>query len=308
MSRNNALFVIFAPIAFVLMWASGPIAVETGLASSSAPTFLLLRALGAAISCWVIWFFVRDRLPRTRPEWTRTVVVAILLQTAYQGFFFIAVGTGIPAGIVAVVLGTQPLLTTLITRQGRSPRFRAGLLIGLAGVALTVSSALGTTAAADVAGTLTGVLFAFLALLAITGGTVVQGRTTGVGTWASLAIQYSISSAAFAVTVACTGGPRLTGRPAFFLALGWMVAVISVGAAALLYFMVARGEIARVTSLFYCVPPVTALLDLLISGTALTALELAGIGLVLLAVALIQAAPRERKTAEPAPGASVVSR
>ncbi|MFE0028352.1 DMT family transporter [Amycolatopsis sp. NPDC059021] len=310
MPRKKSSFVVAAPLAFVLMWASGPIAVETGLSSSSAPTFLLLRALGSAALCWGVWFFVRDRLPRTGPEWTRTVVVAILLQTVYQGFFFAAVGAGLPAGIIAVILGTQPILTTLITRPGRDRRFRAGLVIGLAGVVLTVSSALGAPSRAGTASMVTGLLFAFLALGAITGGTIVQGRTTNVGTWAALAIQYSISSAAFAVTTACTGGPRLTGHPAFFLALGWMVVVVSVGAAALLYFMVARGEVARVTSLFYCVPPVTALLDLLFSGTALTAVELAGIGLVVVAVALIRTGTsRFRRTTrtdtapEPAAGA-----
>ncbi|MEV4392525.1 DMT family transporter [Nonomuraea sp. NPDC049607] len=200
--------------------------------------------------------------------------------------------------IIAVVLGTQPIFTTLLTRPGHDRRFRTGLLIGLLGVILTVGPAFGSTSRASETGTLSGFLFAFLALGAITVATIVQGRSVGVGTWAALAIQCTISSAAFAVITACTGGLHLTSHPAFFLALGWMIVVVSVGAAALLYLMVAAGEVARVTSLFYCVPPVTALLDLLFSGTVLTAVEFVGIGLVVVAVALVPPTARQGRRSD----------
>ncbi|GAB3460895.1 hypothetical protein GCM10027570_46270 [Streptomonospora sediminis] len=105
-------------------------------------------------------------------------------------------------------------------------------------------------------------VFSLVALAGITFGTLMQGQLKRIGIWAFLALQSSISASVFSI-IALAGG-QLRAQPGFglFSAVGWMVAVVSVGATALLYVMIGRGEAVRVSSLFYCVPPVTALLDL----------------------------------------------
>ncbi|HET6286854.1 MAG TPA: DMT family transporter [Amycolatopsis sp.] len=275
-----------APIAFVLMWASGAIAVLYGLEHSSVVTFLLLRALGAAAVSWLVWLVVRDPLPARQGQWARLIAVAILLQVFYQGFFFLALGTGAPAGVVAVLVGFQPVLTAILTRPGYDPTLYTGLALGFAGVAVTSASGIDLSEV----GSVVGVLFSIAALVGITLGTLVQGRTVGVGVWASLALQSTISAIVYAVIALTTGNLRAQVNSELVAAVGWMVLVVSVGATALLYLMIGKGEATKVTSLFYCVPPVTALLDWAFFGRFLTVWEIAGVVLVSLAVALTQRA------------------
>lgn len=279
-----------AAATFVLLWSSGAIAVSIGLGETDAVTFLALRALGAAMVSWLVWLVVRDQLPRTRPDWLRTVAVAVLLQVGYQMCFFLALANRLPAGLLAVIVGVQPVLTALITRSGRGRRLWTGLLLGLVGVAFSVSSSIAAPSEQS------GVLFGLGALLAITVGTIVQGRIRTVGTWASLSTQSTIAAATMLLTAGVVNGRvALPQFGTFYLALGWMVLVVSVGATALLYTMVTRAETVRVTSLFYCVPPVTAALDYLVFRTLLGPAELFGMALVVIALVLIQATPPENR-------------
>jgi drug/metabolite transporter (DMT)-like permease len=73
----------------------------------------------------------------------------------------------------------------------------------------------------------------------------------------------------------------------FVFALGWLVIVLSLGAITLLYIMIRRGAAAKVASLFYLVPPVTAVFAFLLFGETLGVLALAGMALAALAVALV---------------------
>lgn len=297
MTARQRLYGTAGAAAFVVMWASGAIAVTFGLRDSDVLTFLSLRAAGAALISWLVWARLRDPLPSTRGEWGRVVAVAVLLQVGYQLAFFLALAHALPAGLLAVIVGCQPVLTALITRSGRGRTLWLGLLLGLVGVTLTVSSSLAAPGPAGLA----GVVFGILALLAITGGTVIQGTIRATGTWASLATQTTISTIVMATATVAATTPRLPTSGAFYLSLAWMVIVVSVGATALLYIMVSATETVRVTSLFYCVPPVTSALDYAVFGTRLTAVEIVGMAFVVVAIALIQTAqPRPA----PAPQAS----
>ncbi|MGH3973402.1 MAG: DMT family transporter [Pseudonocardiaceae bacterium] len=289
MTARQRRYGIAGAAAFVVMWASGAIAVKFGLRDSDALTFLFLRAAGAMLISWLVWARVRDPLPTTRGEWCRVAAVAVLLQVGYQLAFFLALAQHLPAGLLAVIVGFQPALTALITRSGRSRMLWSGLLLGLVGVTLTVSSSLAMPGPAGHA----GVVFGILALLAITLGTIIQGTICTTGTWASLATQTTISTSVMATvtataTTATATTLRLPTSGVFYLALAWMVIVVSVGATALLYIMVTATETVRVTSLFYCVPPVTTAMDYAVFGTRLTAVEIVGMALVVVAIAIIQ--------------------
>jgi drug/metabolite transporter (DMT)-like permease len=287
------------PLVFVLMWSSGAIAVKFGLQDSGVATFLFLRALGAAVVSWAVWWWVRDELPHGRSDWLKTATVALLLQVGYQGFFFLALSTHVAAGLLAVIVGFQPVLTALLTRPSRDWILWTGLVGGFLGVVLTVSSSL-DTGSADVLGIAT----AICALVAITLGTLVQSSLHGVGTWASLSLQTTLSTLVLAGMAGVSGSLALPREVSFVFPLGWMVLVISVGATALLYVMVRQRAVVRVSSLFYCVPPVTAGLDYLFFGTVLSGWELAGMLLVVISVAMIQlpaATIAQRASRQPKP-------
>lgn len=294
-----------APAVFVLLWASGPPAVQAGLPHTTVPAFLFLRSAGAAALAWGVWALVRDPLPAGARSWLRLGAVALLMQVVYQGFFFLALAAGSPAATVIVIVALQPVLTAAVTGAGRGPAVWAGLALGVSGAALTAGAGLGELSGGD--GGALGLACAFAALLGITAGTLVQGRASGTGLWASLALQSSLSAVVFAAVASAGGRMRFDWEPGLLVGAGWMAAVVSVGATALLYAMVARGEAAGVAALFFCVPPVTALLEWAVHGRVPSPVEAAGMVCAIAAIAAVRRGPAgrgRRRTGRPTAPAS----
>ncbi|MEJ2579347.1 MAG: DMT family transporter [Kineosporiaceae bacterium] len=272
-----------APWAFVLMWSSGAIFAELGLRYAAPFAFLAIRATLSAAIAWAVGVRIRDVMPADASAWRRTIGVGLVMQGGYQAMFFLSLHRGISAGTLAAVLGMQPLLTGMFTAGRRAPW--TGLAIGLAGLFLVVAD---TIDPEDFTASAGGVVAAVGALLCMTFGTIAQQRLTGTGLWSSIAIQQSAASGLFVPLALATGQTTVVADPRFWAAAAWMVIVVSTGATALLFVMVRQGNPTRVSSLFYLVPPVTALLDLVVYGHALALPQGAGTALVVLALLLVR--------------------
>jgi drug/metabolite transporter (DMT)-like permease len=275
---------VVEPVLFVLLWSSGAIVLPFGLAEVSPLPFLAVRAAGCAVVAWAVWALVRDALPAGRRGWARTVLVALLMQGAYQSCFFTALDQGIRPGLLVLIVSAQPLLTALVSRS-RGPLVWLALLLGLAGVGLAVGADPRTGALS-----ITGLVAACGALLAISAGTLVQSRASAGGVWAGLAVQSTISAVLFAALTGLLGAGRWHPGVAFAVSAGWMILLVSVGATALLYRMIRHRDAVAVTGLFFVVPTVTALGDHVVNGTVLTLPVTAGFALTVVALLLVRRA------------------
>ena len=137
---------------FVLLWSSGAIFSELGIEHASAFAFLLLRfALASAVlALFGLW---RGRwLPAHGTRW-RVVSTGVLLTGGYSICYLLALARGLTPGLLATILGVQPVLTLLATRRRHSPRRLAGLAVALLGLALVVhpGASMATTTAQQVA-------------------------------------------------------------------------------------------------------------------------------------------------------------
>ncbi|MFD6157410.1 DMT family transporter [Nocardia sp. NPDC060256] len=271
------------PALFVVMWSSGAIATPFGLTQASPQAFLAVRAVGSATIAWLIWVVVRDRLPSTRRQWAHTAIVAVLMQVAYQGCFFVALDRGITPGLLALIVSAQPLLTAVLL-QARSLRVWTALVLGLVGVTIAVSAELSSGA-----NTAAGIGVAVGALAAMTVGTVAQARADdSVGLWAVLAVQSTLSAVMFTAALPLLGtGCWQPGR-VFVESAAWMVLVISIGATALLYTLVRTRDNISVTGLFFTMPAVTAVLDFFVNGARLAVPVLFGLILTISALWIVQ--------------------
>lgn len=268
---------------FVLLWGSGAIFAKVGLAHASAFAFLVLR-FALAFGVLVVLGLLRGRvLPRSS---TRLQVAAtgLLLLGSYSICYLLALDRGITPGVLATVLGVQPMLTLLLLERG-SGRPLAGLRLGglalaLGGLMLVVYQSIGR-ARFSVA----GMLFALAALAAMTIGAILQKRVQQAPTDV-LPLQYGCSLL-LALLFVPSQPFTFTLDAGFLIPLVWMGIVISVVAQLLFYRLIQAGNLVNVTSLFYLVPVVTALLDYLILGNRLPALSLAGMGGILLGLMLV---------------------
>ena len=104
----------FYPFLFVLLWSTGFIGAKLGLPHAEPFTFLAIRMLIATALLAVLAFATAAPWPRTPAEAARIALAGLLNQAGYLGGVFYAIGTGLPAGITALIVGFQPLLTAAL--------------------------------------------------------------------------------------------------------------------------------------------------------------------------------------------------
>lgn len=213
-------------------------------------------------------------------------VSGTLLQAGYLGGVFASIHHGMPAGVSALITGLQPLLTALLAGwllgERLKPRQWLGLGLGLAGVVLVVWQ---TMEATEVP--LAAVGLSALALVSIALGTVWQKRHgAGVDLRTGAAIQFMAAAVVLAPFALLETG-RTVWSGELIVAMTWLVLVLSLGAIFLLLYLIRRGAATQVASLFYLVPPSTALIAWPLFGETYSLLAAAGMGLAMLAVWLV---------------------
>lgn len=272
--KNQLALARMAPLLFLLMWSSGAIFVKVGLQEASVLSFLLVRSLGALlVMTLVVVIFnngkVRSLQLLTWKSWLDIVLVGVFLQVLYQGFFFGSIAYGLSPGMLAIVLGCQPLLTPLLAFERIGVKGYFVLLFGFTGLVIAILGG----GKIDVI-TLPGVIFSLLAVLAMTIGTILQKRAH-VNVIVSVLVQYCVSSLIFTIAVLLFGFEINPSLQFVFSAI-WMILVVSVGAILLLIFMLNNDKASKVAALFFLVPVITYILDYLVYDTHITLMTFGG--------------------------------
>ena len=275
-----------APGVFVLLWASGFVGAKLGLGYVEPLTFLSLR-MGAVVALLVLIIAL------TRPKWPNgagilhSVLTGLMVHGLYLGGVFVAIENGVSAGLAALIVSLQPVLTSTIANRFLGERVAArqwlGLALGLLGVYLVLYE---KTAAGDA--TPFGWLSATVALIGITAGTLYQKRFGGSMDWRpALCVQYIAAGILFALGAFIFETRVVHWTPQLMFALGWLVLALSFGGIWLFYFLIRRAAATRVTSLFYLTPPMTALMAWALFDERLAPLALAGMAVCVVGVALV---------------------
>lgn len=277
-----------APWLFVLLWSTGFISAKYGLPYSEPFAFLAWRMAFNLLCFAILLKLFAVSLPRSGRLWGQQLLAGALIHGAYLGGVFCAIEAGIPAGLTALLVGLQPLLTALLVylvwQQRLSLRQWFGLLLGLAGVMLVLQQTSGMQLE-GIQITWTGIFWVLLALLGITLGTLYQKKACQPQPLlAASFIQYAGCLVLMLLGVWIKGEGAVQWHPDFILALGWSVLVLSVGAILLLLLMIQVGEATRTASYFYLVPPLTALEAWLLFDERMTLLALVGMAVTVFGV------------------------
>ncbi len=300
---SDSIWLRLMPVTFVLLWSTGFIGAKFGLPYAEPFTLLFYRMLLTLTCLAVLMAFLKPSWPASLRQALHLGVTGLLVHGVYLGGVFSAIEAGMPAGLTALVVGLQPLLTgvlaVLVFREQIGARVWLGLLMGLAGVVMV----LGEKVAPDSAGLFDGfplwaVFFALGSLVGISAGTLYQKRYCGNTDLITGAfVQYCAAAMAFGLLAVTLETMEVQWTPQLFFALGWLVLVLSLGAIGLLLALIRRGASAQVASLFYLVTPVTALEAWLLFDEQLgwlalfgTAITVAGVYLVMTPRALPRAA------------------
>jgi drug/metabolite transporter (DMT)-like permease len=282
-----------APAVFVGLWSTGFIGAKLGLPHAEPLTFLGLRFVLVVAIMAPLALALGARWPDPRTA-GHVAVVGLLIHGVYLGGVFVAISLGMSAGLAALIVSLQPLLTAALAGpllgEAVTRRQVAGLVLGIVGVVLVLSGKLSPAGSGSpFAGFgFDAVAAAVAALVAITVGVVYQKRfCQNVDLRAGSAIQYAAAGLAVGAAALLLEDNAIRWAPEFVFALGWLVLVLSVGAVSLLMLLIRLGEAARVASLFYLVPPVTAVFAFLLFDERLGPVALAGMAVAVLGVALV---------------------
>lgn len=271
---------------FIFFWASGFVSAKYGFPYAEPFTFLSLRfALAVAIllPLCLLW---RVRWPRGPGELGHVVVAGLLVQSVYLIGVFQGIWLGLSTGVMALIVGLQPLITGALAAatlgERVAPRQWCGLGLGFAGLGLVVAEKV------DFAGDAGwGVGFAGIGLLGITIGTLYQKRFCGgADIRSSVLIHNAVSGLLIAPLAFGFETMRIDWTGEFLFALLWSAIGLSVIAIALYYWLVRRGAAARVTSLIYLSPPTTALMGWAMFQESMPPVAIAGMVLAVAGVAL----------------------
>ena len=276
------------PFLFVLLWSTGFIGSKLGVPYAEPFTFLTLRfciVLGVLIPIALV---SRAPWPQGWRQLAHIAFAGLLIQALYLSGCVWSLRLGLPSGILSLVVSMQPLFTAafagLTLGERVLPRQWGGLILGFLGTAMVVAHKTGSGL------TLQMMVPAIASLIGITVGTLWQKRHCPAFDLRTGAIvQYSASLVATAVLAGLTETLQVEWTGQFGFALLWVAFVLSIGAISLLNYLIRSGTAVNVTSLFYTVPPVTALMAWAIFGETLTGLSLLGMAVAVVGVWLARA-------------------
>lgn len=292
-------------LTFVLIWSTGFLVARLAMPHADALTFLVYRfALTLAVML-PLALVMRAPWPARGDIW-RLGIAGLLLQLGYLGGVWAAAKAGMPAGILALIMGLQPLITGLLSGpligERVSPLQWLGLLLGLAGVSLVLAERLLGSVANLPSLSTESLLLAAIALISITAGTLWQRRECPTFDLRTGSVIQFVAATALGLPLALWLEPgQMTWNADVIMALSWSVVGISVGGMSLMFVLIRSGSATRFTSLLYLTPPTTAAMAWLLFDEPITLLMLAGTALTALAVWMVQGrTPTSKVVIEPA--------
>jgi drug/metabolite transporter (DMT)-like permease len=283
-SERFPLESLAAPI-FVFIWSTGFIIARFGMPYMEPATFLFIRFTGVLIVMGIIILFWKPVWPN-RSQTIHIAIAGALLQFGYVMGVWSAVRLGMTAGLVALIVGLQPILTAWSASwvsERVSYQQWLGLLLGIGGVALVVAE---KTSFANIP--VAAFIFAIAALFAITFGTLYQKKyCPQFDLRAGSMIQFSISTVLCLVVALLFETREVVWNASVIGALLWGILPTSIGAISLLFILIRKGAATKVKSLLYLTPPTTALMAWFLFDEPLSLIMLAGLGLTMTAVILV---------------------
>jgi len=250
-------WLLLAPAIFVFLWSTGFVAAKLGLPDADPMSFLLLRFIIVAVLMGLLALVTRAQWPSTRAAVGHSLLVGILLHGIYLGGVFSAIDRGMPAGLSALIVSLQPVLTAVLAKPllDETVTFKQwiGIALGFGGLVLVLFNRAGF------GGSNTGWVlewgalgFAVAGLIGITLGSIYHKkyaqhqdmRTSGL-------FQYLGAFLFLGVISIFVTPEKVIWTSEFVLALGWLVLAMSFGAVFLLMKIIRHGEMSKVATLFY---------------------------------------------------------
>lgn len=288
MSPRPSTLISTIPFIFVFLWSTGFIATKYALPFIEPFYLLYIRMLITLVVFLCIALVMKSQWP-TRSQTGHQMVAGALVHGAYLGGVFAAINWGMPAGITAIIVGIQPLLTALLSWRFMDEKLTIrqwlGLSLGFIGISTVILS---TRQAGGDALSWPAIMAALISLVGISIGTLYQKRFGASTNLVTGSFWQYVSTAIMMGLLAISFESReVVWDQQLVFALAWMVFGLSVTAILLLMYLIREGESAKVASYFYLVPPAVSIEAWLLFNESLPLIAVLAIGVTVLGVFLV---------------------
>jgi drug/metabolite transporter (DMT)-like permease len=275
----------FAAPAFILTWASGYIVAKLAATDAEALSFLVYRYAAVAALMLVLALAARAPWPSSRDA-MHIAVAGILIQAIYLGGVWVAIRLGLSAGLAALIVNLQPVLTAclfFLTGDKITKRQVLGIAIGFAGVVIVLAAKLATANFL-----LVPVLLCVLALFGNTLGVIYQKRfVPQFDLRSGQVIQFGASLIATLPFAIAFESFNVRWTSDVVIAMLWSVFILSGIGISLMFYLLRSGSVTKVTSMMYIVPALTALMAWILFDERLTWNVIAGMIVTLIGIYLV---------------------
>jgi drug/metabolite transporter (DMT)-like permease len=276
----------FAPALFVLLWSTGFVGAKYGLPYADPFIFLSVRILIAAILLFALARILKMPVGIGRQAVARSGLIGFFLHACYLGGVFYSIAQGLPAGVAAVVTSLQPVLVSVFAVKVLGEQLRRSQIVGLATGLVGVVLVLGPSIDAQIP--TPAIIAILIALMGSTTATLLQKKLgADIPLISGTAYQYLFSGCVLGLIAFATQETSITWNLRSTLAFVWLIVILSVGAILLLLWLLNTGSAAKVSSLFYLVPPATAIEAFFLFGEKVNTQGFLGIGITALGVWLV---------------------
>ena len=271
------------PFIFIILWSSAFVTTKPIIDNSDPFAALAFRFFFVALGFLFFAILKNKKILVDSKNFIQSIISGVLFHGVYLGGVFYSVSIGMPTGIAALIVTLQPILTNALAGKFLSEKVSfkqwIGVILGFLGATLVLGFDIGVSLP------VIGVVASFIALFAITTSTLWQ-KKIGNNLPLSVSNMYqAIGGCLFHITVIIIfTDPYINFSSTFLIAMSHQIFLVSFGAFTILMFLIKNNSASKTVSIFFLIPPTTAVMAWLFLDEVLTNLDLIGFAIATLGV------------------------
>ena len=267
---------MYLPLAFIILWSSAFVSGQFIVQSASPFASLTFRFFIVGICFLIFSYYLREKVFVKFNLAIQACITGILFHGFYLGGVFFSYSVGLSATLSALIVGLQPVLTNILSGPILKERITfiqwIGILLGFIGTILVIGYDIGVKIP------IIGLAASIVALLGATIATIWQKKITSNLTLSVNNFYQAFAASIFLFIISVIFEvPSINFDTRFNLSMGWQIIMVSFGAYAILMYLIKTGTASKTSSLFFLVPPVTAIMAWLVLGEKLSIFDIIGL-------------------------------
>ena len=263
------------PFIFILLWSSAFITTKPIVDNSEPFSALAFRFFFVAIGFLLFSLYSKNLIIIKKKNQLEFLISGVLFHGFYLGGVFFSISIGMPAGIAALIVTLQPILTNILSgpilNEKISIKQWIGAILGFIGATLVLGLDLGT----DIP--VLGLIATIIALIAITSSTIWQKKLSNNLPLPISNFYQAVGGCLFhTLMVIFFTEPYIDFTTTFFIAMSHQIFLVSFGAFTILMLLIKKNSASKTVSIFFLIPAVSALMGWFFLDEILTKIDMAG--------------------------------